>query len=149
MAQEWQKTRSCVRYATYAICIGIVVWLAILVFPHHLPTPTKPNIWDTGLDNRWFLEVIRVTVIVGGLYVVMSVAALIHYGKWLTKFGPLAAGKQVRDVRGRIKALEADLAAANLENARLTSLLAENTVLLSRIRPAVADVELQKGGQHE
>jgi len=139
---KWEHphdTRWIFRIAGYLAALGLVVWLAVLVFPHQIPDQKSPNIWNTTLDNRWFLEAVRVVVIVGGLYIIVSVGALVHYGRWLTKFGPLATGKQIQDVRGRIKELEGEVTRVNAENGRLTSLVARHVATLSRIRPAVVE----------
>jgi hypothetical protein len=128
-----KDTRLVFRGLAYAIGLTVVAWLGVLVFPHHLPHLTHPNIWNTGLDNQWFLEAMRVVVIVAGMYIVVSVAALIHYGRWLTKFGPLATEKQIRKVRSRVKFLEKALATATAENERLTNMVEEGDAMILRL----------------
>ena len=131
------------RGSVYVVGLALVVWLSVLVFPHRIASPSSPSVWQTAMDNPWFLEAIRVTLIVAGIYVILSVAALIHHGKWLTKFGPLAVGKQVQEARGSATAMEAALARANAENARLTTTLAANETLLAQVRARVATGQVQ------
>jgi hypothetical protein len=53
------------------------------------PTPDHPAFVDTVLGSRAVVAAIRLAVIFAGVYVVVSVVALIARGQWLTKVGPV------------------------------------------------------------
>lgn len=53
------------------------------------PTPTHPGFVDTVLGSRAVVAAIRLAIIFAGVFVVVSVVALIARGQWLTKVGPV------------------------------------------------------------
>src|SRR4051812_6985689 len=53
------------------------------------PAPDHPGFVDTVLGSRAVVATIRLAIIFAGVYVVVSVVALIARGQWLAKVGPV------------------------------------------------------------
>jgi hypothetical protein len=51
------------------------------------PVPKQPGFIDTVLGSRAVVAAIRLAIIFAGIFVVVSVVALIARGQWLTRVG--------------------------------------------------------------
>lgn len=65
------------------------------------PAPEQPSFIDVFLASRAVVTAIRVAIIFGALFVVLSVIALIARRQWLTRVGPV-------EVSGDVSGLDAD-----------------------------------------
>jgi hypothetical protein len=91
------------------------------------PAPDHPGFVDTVLGSRAVVVAVRLAVISGGVFVVVSVVALIARGQWLTRVGPVHVSDvdnqrllvSIEHVRETIDNLEQDLAKSNLEIERM------------------------------
>jgi ABC-type multidrug transport system fused ATPase/permease subunit len=81
------------------------------------PTPVakSPGFIDTVLASRSVVAAIRLAIIFAGVFVVISVVALIARRQWLTRVGPLQVSEQVSDIDAENQRLK-----ESLENARET-----------------------------
>jgi hypothetical protein len=70
------------------------------------PTPYHPGFVDTVLGSRAVVAAIRLAVIFAGIYVVVSVGALMARRQWLIKVGPLEVSERVSEMRGDIRRVE-------------------------------------------
>ena len=70
------------------------------------PTADHPGFVDTVLGSRAVVAAIRLAVIFAGVYVVVSVVALIARGQWLTKVGPVEVSERVSGVGAENRRLE-------------------------------------------
>jgi hypothetical protein len=80
--------------------------------PAPAPTPDHPGFVDTVLGSRAVVAAIRLAVIFAGVFVVISVVALIARGQWLTKVGPVEVSERVRTVDAESRQFEQSLAQA-------------------------------------
>jgi len=70
------------------------------------PTPDDPGFVDTVLGSRAVVAAIRLAVIFAGIFVIVSVVALIARGQWLTRVGPVHVSERVSDVEAENRRLE-------------------------------------------
>ncbi len=87
------------------------------------PTPDHPAFVDTVLGSRAVIAAIRLAVIFAGVYVVVSVVALIARGQWLTKIGPV------------------EVSGGRSDGQRLKGSLEKADETISSIRQATGEVE--------
>lgn len=99
------------------------------------PTPVaeSPGFVDTVLASRAVVAAIRLAIIFAGVFLVVSVIALIARGQWLTRVGPVQVSEQVSDIDAENQRLK-----ESLENARetidnLKQDLAESNTLLDKM----------------
>jgi uncharacterized small protein (DUF1192 family) len=71
--------------------------------------PDHPGFVDTVLGSRAVVAAIRLAIIFAGVFVVVSVVALIARGQWLTKVGPVEVSERVSVVRTENQRLERSL----------------------------------------
>lgn len=91
------------------------------------PAPDHPGFVDTVLGSRAVVVAVRLAVISGGVFVVLSVVALTARGQWLTRVGPVHVSDvdnqrrlvSIEHVRETIDNLEQDLAKSNLAIERM------------------------------
>ena len=79
------------------------------------PAPKQPGFIDTVLASRAVVAAIRLAIIFAGVFVVVSVVALIARRQWLTRVGPVQVSEQVSDIDAENRRLK-----ESLENARDT-----------------------------
>jgi len=79
------------------------------------PAPREPGFVDTVLGSRAVIAAIRLAVIFAGIYIVLSVVALVAKGRWLVRVGPVQVSEQVSDIDAENQRLK-----DSLENARET-----------------------------
>jgi len=91
------------------------------------PTSDHPGFVDTVLGSRAVVAAIRLAVIFAGVYVVVSVVALIGRGQWLTKVGPVEVSDRVSDIGS--------------ENRRLERLLEKSDETVDSVRHAAGEVD--------
>lgn len=97
------------------------------------PVPKQPGFIDTVLGSRAVVAAIRLAIIFAGVFIVLSVVALIAKGQWLVRVGPVQVSEQVSDLDSENQRLK-----ESLENARetidnLKGDLAESNILLDQI----------------
>lgn len=73
------------------------------------PVPEHPGFVDAVLASRAVMAAIRVAIVFAGVYVVVSVIALITRGQWLTRVGPVEVSERVVDADTEILRLEREL----------------------------------------
>jgi len=73
------------------------------------PASDHPGFVDTVLGSRAVVAAIRLAIIFAGVYVVVSVVALIARGQWLTKIGPVEVSEPVSDVKAESQRLQEEL----------------------------------------
>jgi ABC-type multidrug transport system fused ATPase/permease subunit len=97
------------------------------------PAPEQPGFIDTVLGSRAVVAAIRLAIIFAGIFIVVSVVALIARRQWLTRVGPVQVSEQVSDIDAENQRLK-----ESLENARetidnLKQDLAESNSLLDQM----------------
>ena len=97
------------------------------------PVPEQPGFIDTVLGSRAVVAAIRLAIIFAGIFIVVSVVALIARRQWLTRVGPVQVSEQVSDIDAENQRLK-----ESLENARetidnLKQDLAESNSLLDQM----------------
>jgi len=97
------------------------------------PVPQQPGFIDTVLASRAVVAAIRLAIISAGVFIVLSVVALIAKRQWLVRVGPVQVSEQVSDLDSENQRLK-----ESLENARetidnLKGDLAESNILLDQI----------------
>jgi hypothetical protein len=83
------------------------------------PTSDHPGFVDTVLGSRAVVAAIRLAIIFAGVFVVVSVVALIARGQWLTKVGPVEVSEPASDVKTQSQRLREELAQARGSIAKL------------------------------
>jgi ABC-type protease/lipase transport system fused ATPase/permease subunit len=83
------------------------------------PTPEHPGFVDAVLASRAVIAAIRLAIIFAGIYVIVSVIALITRGQWLTRVGPVEVSERVADADTEILRLEGELGQARGNLVRL------------------------------
>lgn len=63
------------------------------------PAPKQPDFIDTILASRAVVAAIRIAIVFAGVFVVLSVVALIARRQWLTRVGPLEVSGRVSTAR--------------------------------------------------
>ena len=126
--------RTALRLVAFFLGLCAAGYLAYLALPNQVPQPKNPSIWATVVDNRWFLEGIRVVIIIAGFYIVISMLSLARDGTWLTTFGPVSA--QLREKTAEISKQDFEYLTKELDLAREvakteTRKTAETTALLN------------------
>jgi ABC-type protease/lipase transport system fused ATPase/permease subunit len=91
------------------------------------PTPYRPGFVDTVLGSRAVVAAIRLAIIFAGVFVVVSVVALIARGQWLIKVGPVEVSERVSDIGS--------------ENRRLERLLEKSDETVDSVRHAAGEVD--------
>jgi ABC-type protease/lipase transport system fused ATPase/permease subunit len=91
------------------------------------PTPYQPGFVDTVLGSRAVVAAIRLAIIFAGVFVVVSVVALIARGQWLIKVGPVEVSERVSDIGN--------------ENRRLERLLEKSDETVGSVRHAAGEVD--------
>jgi hypothetical protein len=91
------------------------------------PTPDDPGFVDTVLGSRAVVAATRLAVIFAGVFVVLSVVALIARGQWLTKVGPVQVSERVATV--------------DAERQRLGGELAQSDVDIDKLRQEIAMID--------
>ena len=106
------------------------------------PRPTKaatdksfPNL---VFDNRFVLTMTRFVVLLAGIYVVISVVALMRQGRWLVQIGPAAAAQQVNTVVDDRETLRNELEVAKGRNAELETALKAAVSELEKVLATLA-----------
>jgi hypothetical protein len=89
------------------------------------PIPEHPGFVDTVLGSRAVVAAIRLAVIFAGVYLVVSVVALIARGQWLTKVGPVEVSEPVSDVKAESQRLQEELVQAREWIGKLRQQIAE------------------------
>jgi hypothetical protein len=95
------------------------------------PAPDHPAFVDTVLGSRAVVAAIRLAIIFTGVFVVVSVVALIARGQWLTKVGPVEVSENVGTMDKESQRLESRLADAHGEIGRLRQEIAEYMDLIN------------------
>jgi ABC-type protease/lipase transport system fused ATPase/permease subunit len=90
------------------------------------PTPEHPGFVDAVLASRAVMASIRLAIIFAGVYVVVSVVALITRGQWLTRVGPVEVSERVAD--------------ADTEVLRLKAQAAQDAVMIDKLRQRIAAI---------
>jgi hypothetical protein len=91
------------------------------------PTPEHPGFVDAVLASRAVIAAIRLAIIFAGVFVVVSVVALIARRQWLTKVGPV----EVSDVDAVSQRRGEEIAEARETIAKLRQQLAVDHELMS------------------
>ncbi|HLB21438.1 MAG TPA: hypothetical protein VK605_04975 [Solirubrobacteraceae bacterium] len=89
--------------------MGLGVFLYTEVHPGSVPTANKPSWLDQIVSNDVVLAAIRLGLIAGLLYLVVSLGGLISEGRWLSEIGPAKASKAAEPIArldGTLKLLE-------------------------------------------
>lgn len=63
------------------------------------PAPKQPDFIDTILASRAVVAAIRIAIVFAGIFVVLSVIALIARRQWLTRVGPLEVSDRVSELK--------------------------------------------------
>ena len=93
-----------------ALLICAIAGIYILGDAVLAPAPERPDLVDAMLASRAALAAMRLAVVFGGVYVVVSVIALIAQGRWLIRVGPVEVSEQVADATSQNARLEGELA---------------------------------------
>ena len=144
--------RTALRVVAFFLGLCAVGYLAYLVLPASVPHPRNPSIWSTVLDNRWFLESVRTVLVIAGVYIFISMLALVWDGTWLHTFGPVSAESkkklEINKSNVEFLATEADrltkVAQTEHETAVNATLALENAV--GRIKSLEDRIKLLQGG---
>ncbi len=95
-----------------AIAAAIVV-LAVFVFTQLIPgkvrSAANPSFVDDIFDNTAVLVAVRLALLAGAAYVIVSVGALIKDRRWLSQLGPFKASDQVVDLNQGAEAAERNI----------------------------------------
>jgi hypothetical protein len=75
-----------------ALCLVTCVATADAVLAS-MPSPEQPDFVDTVLASRAVVASLRMAVIFGAIFVVLSVVALVARRQWLTRVGSLEVGR--------------------------------------------------------
>ncbi len=77
----------------FPVVIGLAVYALI---PAETPRFTDPSTLDVVFASRFTITVVRVAILFGGIYAVVSVVALISRGQWLSSVGPFKVSDSVQ-----------------------------------------------------
>ncbi|MDQ6727819.1 MAG: hypothetical protein M3066_16890 [Actinomycetota bacterium] len=77
----------------FPVVIGLAVYALI---PAETPRFTNPSTLDVVFASRFTITVVRVAILFGGIYAVVSVVALISRGQWLSSVGPFKVSDSVQ-----------------------------------------------------
>jgi outer membrane murein-binding lipoprotein Lpp len=97
------------------------------------PVPKRPGFVDTVLASRAVIAAIRLAIIFAGVFIVVSVVALIARGQWLTRVGPVQVSEQVSDLDAENQRLQDSLENARESIHNLKQDLAESNYLLDQM----------------
>ena len=87
--------------ATAVLVVLLVALRFFFWFVPRGPTFTRPSAWDTLIDTRFLIGIIRLVGLLVGLtaatYIIASVIGLLKAGRWLLTFGPARAQAETTD----------------------------------------------------
>jgi hypothetical protein len=83
------------------------------------PSAEHPGFVDSVLASRVVIAAIRLAIVFGAVYVVVSVVALIARRQWLTKIGPVEVSTPVAGVEADNQQLEGELTQADEDIGKL------------------------------
>jgi ABC-type protease/lipase transport system fused ATPase/permease subunit len=98
------------------------------------PAPEHPGFVDAVLASRSVVAAIRLAIIFAGVFVVISVVALIARRQWLTKIGPVEVSERVADADTEVLRLERELEPARETIGRLRQELSALRDLVAVLR---------------
>lgn len=84
-----QKDRGWSFRAAWIVLIFITALAATDAVLAPTPAPKQPDFIDTILASRAVVAAIRIAIVFAGIFVVLSVVALIARRQWLTRVGPV------------------------------------------------------------
>jgi len=109
--------------------------------PRRAPVFDHPSVWQVMIASRWVVGAIRLTGLIAGLYLILSIIARAWQGRWLTKVGSAEVGDSVQEVTDDRERLQRELDTANETIAKLRQ---ELTQTLSLAGPD-ADTDVTNG----
>jgi hypothetical protein len=84
-----QKDRGWSFHAAWIVLIFITALAATDAVLAPTPAPKQPDFIDTILASRAVVAAIRIAIVFAGIFVVLSVTALIARRQWLRRVGPV------------------------------------------------------------
>lgn len=91
------------------------------------PIPEHPGFVDAVLASRAVMAAIRLAIIFAGVYVVVSVVALVGQGRWLTRVGPVEVSERIET--------------ADAERQRLKAQGAQDALMVAKLRQRIAAID--------
>lgn len=117
------------QFSALAFAVAIVV-VAVFVFmqviPRRVRSVANPSFVDNIFDNAAVLVAVRLALLAGAVYVIVSVGALIRDRRWLSQLGPFKASDQVVDLDRRAEAVQRNIRDAAETIEELNRRLGEN-----------------------
>ena len=92
------KRQACGGCVLLPLAVALLVFLFIEVHPSHVPKAKSPSWLDEIFANGVLLAFVRLILIVGVLYAIVSIVGLISEGRWLSEVGPAKASKAKRPI---------------------------------------------------
>jgi len=77
------------------ILLGLAAYALADAILADSPTPENPGFLDSVLASKAVVAAVRIAIIFGAAYVVISVVALIVRRRWLTRVGPVQVDEEV------------------------------------------------------
>lgn len=143
--QQEQKQSGWAIAAAICLIAGVViggVFLVKAITPGKVSTGNNPSFIDNIVDDRTLLVMIRIALLFGATYVVISVVGLISGQRWLEQLGPLkvSSKKPVRTIDNEAERLRTELGSAVDTIETLRTRLAESDGALASARADIADL---------
>jgi hypothetical protein len=123
------------QFSALLIAVASVV-LAVFVFiqliPGRVRSAANPSFVDNIFDNTAVLVAVRLALLAGAMYVIVSVGALIKDRRWLSQLGPFKASDQIVHLNQGAEAVERNIQDAVETIEELNRRLGENNDALVR-----------------
>jgi hypothetical protein len=133
---SWQKVLGVViAFLAVGVAWKIYGWVQP---PRATKNTTDKSFPNLVFDNRFVLTMTRFVVLLAGIYVVISVVALMRQGRWLVQIGPAAAAQQVNTVVDDRETLRNELEVAKGRNAELETALKAAVAELEKVLATLA-----------
>lgn len=134
--QRWQMVLGALLLLALIV---LAVFLVIEAIPHHVSNAKNPSFVDNIFANAVVLLAVRIALLAGAVYVVVSVSALIGSRRWLAELGPFKASEPIARVDKTADTLQVELGNALNTIKDLEARLQESDGSLAK---AQADIEL-------
>jgi hypothetical protein len=102
----WQKILGILLFGVLLSFSGLV---AVEIFPHNVQNARNPSFVDNIFANPAVLMAVRIALVGGAVYVLVSVVALMGGRRWLSELGPFKATAPITRLDESAVAMEADL----------------------------------------
>ncbi|MDP8991573.1 MAG: hypothetical protein M3N31_00695 [Actinomycetota bacterium] len=138
MADESERKQRIIGVVVLLVLVPLVWLLVRALVPSETPSFENPNFLEAVFASRLVITVVRISILFGVFYLVVSIVALVARRQWLSRVGPVQVAESVRAIEEERDRLEGALRDALQSYQELEQ---ERDRLAEALREAVAYIE--------